>query len=213
MPSKEEIHSLSLSGHLGLLWLFLILFTGSCVTDSLSELEPGWNLVGLEGVQVNVIQPDGDGLLVGTEEGLFRWTSNRLRGLGLDDLDVRGVVRLKDNTLIAGGRGDPGIVWSHDEGATWQSLLNNFERENREERNSWALAGPMTITPLSDTLVVRTSGRNIVWSTNGGQTWELAAGQWGGFNGHHPLLKFDPYHPGRVWDGGISAISQVNLFN
>lgn len=34
-------------------------------------MEGSWNLSGLEGIDINVLEPDGGELLIGTEEGLF----------------------------------------------------------------------------------------------------------------------------------------------
>jgi hypothetical protein len=210
MSSKEEIHSLSLSGHSGLIWLFLNLFTGSCVTDSLSVVEPGWNLVGLEGVQVNVIQPDGDGLLVGTEKGLYRWTENGLVNLGQQDHEIRGVVRLKDNDLLIGVRrtdANNPVIWKlQDEEKSWKPFMKNY---GGEESLNYIYRLESTGL-LSDTLYTR--GCGAARSTNGGQNWEPFSGRWNCGAGLETLLYIDPFHPGRIWIGGVTGISRAYLF-
>jgi len=37
-----------------------------------TEVVEGWNLIGLEGVEVNMLETDEGGLLVGTDQGLYR---------------------------------------------------------------------------------------------------------------------------------------------
>lgn len=202
-------------------WLICIigmaLVTCSSSTDAMEEvnLEGQWQPAGLADTAITVLQPDGEGLLVGTEQGLFKWKAGEVINLGLNDREIRGVVRLKGNGLLAGATGnrtdfgDTTLFRSQNNGVSWEPFLNNFGGESKA---TWIQNGPVEARPFSDTLFVQGISRNIVVrSGDAGQSWELVLGQWNNSGGSGELLYMDRWHPGRIWAGGVTSLSQPSL--
>lgn len=178
--------------------VFFILFAASCNTNSTDlEVETGWNQNELSGTEITVLKNDGEGILIGTKDGLFRLNGRQVISLGLKGEEIRSVIRLKRGGLLAGIFADPPLVRSQNEGESWEPFKNGFLDD----------ASTLDSTvPVSDTLYAQgSSTRAIVRSTDSGQSWQLVAGRWDNFGGLGVFAKVDPFHPGRIWSGGTGA--------
>lgn len=199
----------------------LVALLSSCgsSTDAVPELvlEGHWQLEGLADTTVRVLEPDPEGLLVGTEQGLFRWSEGERLNLGLNGREVRGVVRLRGGELLAAAVPDP-ADWSagdttlfllSDEGKTWEPFLNNF---GGEEGGTF-IHGLKSLNQFSDTLFAKgPSERITARSTDGGETWKSVLGRWDSWGGSGTFVKADSYHPGYIWVGGETALFQPSLW-
>lgn len=125
-------------------YLFFIIFllpafllAGCNTTDSGESinLEGSWSPAGLEGVKVNVLQPDTDGLFTGTEAGLYIFEENSINILGLTDYGIRGVVRTGDQSLLVGVNRDdadhPAFLRWQNESSGWEPFQNNYGDEDK----------------------------------------------------------------------------------
>jgi len=192
------------------------MLAGCGTTDSgeAISLDGSWNFAGLEGVKINVLEPDEDGILVGTGVGLFKWKEDEFVSVGLVDYELRGMTRLKNNnilaTVMASGfsSGDTTIFKSKNNGDSWGPYLNNFGGD--EGKYTWIDSGPKSTNPPSDTIFIRGSVSTIR-SLDGGQSWE-ALDRWNAWGGSGVLLYIDPYQSKRIWAGGVSALSQAYLW-
>jgi photosystem II stability/assembly factor-like uncharacterized protein len=180
--------------------------------DSAGELnlEENWQLQAFEGENVTFLEPDGDGLLIGTGEGLFQLKDGQFFNLGLNEYEMRGAVRLKGNDLLAAVRtpdfssGDVTIFKRSDGRNSWQAYLNDYGGEDKFT----FIYTFKSISTLSDTLIINASGGLVVRSINGGNNWEIVhGGDWDSFGGLGALNKADNFHKGRVWVGGVSPFS------
>lgn len=193
------------------------LTTCSSPTDPTKELnlQGNWQTDVLEGIKINVLEPDGEGILVGTEKGLYRWTTDGLVSLGLHNQEIRGIVRLKEKYLLASVKashfssGDTTLFRSRNDGNSWEPFLNNFG--GNDGIYTWIDSGPVTSHALSDTIYIR-GNMSIARSVDGGQSWEVVHGKWDAWGGFGALIKADPQHEGLIWAGGISALSQAYLW-
>lgn len=189
-----------------------LIFTGCHTTDSGEpiDLEDGWSSAGLEGIKVNVLEPDGDELLIGTEEGLFFLEKNSITFLGLADYDIRGTVRTGDGSLLVGvSRVDddhPAIFRRQSGSSGWEPFQNNYGGEDKINY----VYRLESAGHLSDTLFTR--GCGTAKSFNGGISWEPIGGSWNCIAGLETLLYIDAFHPEHLWFGGVSGISQAYLF-
>lgn len=198
-----------------LIWIAAVTVLGRCGTpkDTIEELSLNghWRSIGLERTNVTVLQGDGDGLLVGTDQGLYRWSKDGLERVGLEEYEIRGVVRLKGNGLLVGVMGDGSyhqtvFFESLDDGESWNPVVNNF---GGEEGLSFVYRLE-SASRFSDTLFA--AGCGAARSTNGGETWEPLSGSWECFAGLPALLYVDYFYPGRIWFGGVTGISQAYLW-
>jgi hypothetical protein len=207
-----------------LLLVFVLVFLSSVYTGCSStppssaelDLDGNWQLHHLEGTKITVLEPDEEGLFVGTEAGLFQLQGTELVPLGLEEHEIVGVVRLKNGELLASvrewvfGSGNPTLFKTVNK-ETWKPFINNFGGE--EGKYTLIERGPIAPYHKSDTLFVRGSGGNIILFANGGQNWDVVGGRWDSWGGgSSPLLHIDPYHEGRIWTGGISILSEVLLW-
>jgi hypothetical protein len=215
----QEKKSRTASEYPSLLSICLILIVGSCgsVTDAIEELklQGYWQLLHLEGSAIYMLEPDEEGLFVGTEAGLFQLKGTELVQLGLEEQAIIGAVRLKDGGILASvqasyfSTGDTTLFKTLNEGESWEPFLNNFGGE--EGRYTWIESGPVAASRLSDTLFIGGGWTNIIYSLNGGQDW-TSVGNWDSWGGYGGLLHIDPWHEGRIWVGGISPLSEVILW-
>lgn len=130
--------------------------------------------------------------------------------LGIKDYEIRGVVRLKDKSLLAGIKridSKTAFFWrSPDEGKFWEPFQNNY---GGEEGLNYIFR--LESTGLhADTLFTR--GCGTARSTDGGKIWESLSGSWNCGMGLETLLYIDPFHSGRLWIGRVSGISQAYLW-
>jgi hypothetical protein len=171
-----------------LLLVFVLVFlssvyTGCSSTPSSAELnlEGNWQLHHLEGTKITVLEPDEEGLIVGTEAGLFQLQGTELVPLGLEEHEIVGVVRLKNGELLASvrewvfGSGNPTLFKTVNK-ETWKLFMNNFGGE--EGKYTLIERGPIAPYHKSDTLFVRGSGGNIILSG-----MEVKIGMWLGGGG------------------------------
>ena len=207
--------------HLNTLFLWvivgiLLVSCGSTATDAIGELnlQEYWQRQGFEQTEVTVLKNDGKGLLIGTENGLFRLEEQSFFALGLNDYEIRGISRFDDNSLLAGVKasdfssGDTTLFRSQNDGKSWQPFMNNF---GGNEKFTWIDKGPSEIGFSSDTVFIRGNG-SVVRSVNGGRHWEIVLGKWNNYGGLAALLYLDPYNRGKIWAGGVSALSQAYLY-
>ncbi|HMB98257.1 MAG TPA: hypothetical protein VKM36_07225, partial [Balneolaceae bacterium] len=173
-----------------------------------------WQLQAFEGENVTFLEPDGDGLLIGTGEGLFHLNDGQFFNLGLKEYELRGAVRLKGDDLLAAVRtpdfssGDVTIFKRRDGQSSWEPFLNDY---GGEEKNTFIFT-LKSLTPISDTLIATASGPLIARSINGGKSWKVMNGhKWGGYGGLGALNSPDTLHKRNVWAGGVSGISSARL--
>jgi len=203
-PAAGKFRIYLFSNYLTVIVLLSMLAAVSCRTNSTGtdiEVDPGWTPNGLSGTEVTVLKNDGEGLLIGTEDGLYRLAGKKLVSLGLKGEEIRSVIQLKEGSLLAGIRTLPSelppLVRSRDEGKSWEPFKNGF----RDDANAL-----VSTVPVSDTLYAQgSSTRAIVRSTDSGRSWQIVAGFWDNFGGLGVFVKVDPFHPGRIWSGGTSA--------
>jgi photosystem II stability/assembly factor-like uncharacterized protein len=184
--------------------------------DSAGELnlEENWQLQAFEGENVTFLEPDGDGLLIGTEEGLFQLKDGQFFNLGLNDYEMRGAVRLRGNDLLAAVRtpdfssGEVTIFKRNDGRNSWEPYLNDYGGEDRIT----FIFTLESLSPMSDTLIVTASGPMIARSVNGGKNWEVVNGHdWGGYGGLGTLNSPNTTHKNVLWAGGVTGTSSASL--
>jgi len=200
-------------------YLFIIsgLITAGCgnSVDSVEELNvaENWQLQAFEGENVTFLEADGDGLLIGTGEGLFQLKDGQFFNLGLNKYEMRGAVRLKGNDLLAAVRtpdfssGDVTIFKRRDGRNSWEPFLNDYGGEG----NFTFIFSLKSVNPMSDTLFAKGSGGTTAMSINGGKNWTLVTGQWDSFGGVGTFTKSDPHRPGHIWAGGVGPFSMPYL--
>ncbi len=183
-------------------------------SDEAFTVDGRWHTEGLADRHVTVMKKDGSGLLVGTETGLFRRANGEIESLGLEEHEIKGVVRTTSGALLASigassvSSGDTTLFRSTDGGHTWEPFLSNFG--GSENENTWIEKGPIKASPHSDTLFVR--GSTVIRSPDGGQSWTPVFGKWESWGGVTTLLKADSEHPGLLWVSGLTAISAPYLW-
>jgi hypothetical protein len=171
---------------------------GCDTTDSgeLITLKGSWSPEGLEGVKINVLEPDGDELIIGTETGLFFLEQENITFLGLADYGIRGAVRTGDQSLLVGvNRIDddhPAFFRRQSENSGWEPFQNNY---GGDEGLNYVYRLELT-EKSSDTLYTR--GCGTAKSYNGGISWEAIGGSWDCLAGLETLLHIDSFHPGRI---------------
>lgn len=190
----------------------------SCSKTSTSvgdlSLEESWQWQGFEDASVTALVKEDEKLLIGTESGLFQLKEDKFISLGLEDHEIRGVVRLKENSLISGVKasdfssGDNTLFKSKNEGKDWEPFLNNF---GGDENYTWLDRGPSAANSPSDTIFVRGNG-SVIRSLNGGEHWDLVLGDWESYGGFAALLYIDPHHQGHIWAGGVNSLSRPYLY-
>lgn len=202
-----------------LIFVFATCLMLGCTTGQEPEYEfmGSWELIGLQHTEIKLIEKDKEGLLIGTNAGLFHWKNDteEFIDLGLNQDEIRGVVRFSDETLLAGikssgfSSGDTTLFRLRQGAETWEPFVNNFGGETGEY--TFISKGPLKKTGVSDTIWVRI-GNAVARSTDKGNHWELVVGSWDSWGGSALLFYFDPYRNGYIWIGGVSALSQVNLY-
>lgn len=206
---------LRLTAFLWPLIFIMILISCSSSTDAVGELtlENNWQRQGFENTEITILKKDGERLLIGTGSGLFQLKGNKFIPLGLENHEIRGVVRLKGNSLLAsvkasdGSSGDATLFRSQDEGESWDSFMKGF---GGKEEKTWIDSGPVALSSQSDTLYVR-GNMVVVRSIDGGQHWKPVWKNWNSAGGFAALIKSDPLHSGLIWAGGVNGISQPYL--
>ncbi|CAN5256152.1 hypothetical protein BH23BAC3_BH23BAC3_32840 [soil metagenome] len=190
--------------------VFMLVGCGTTDSGEPINLEGSWNFAGLEGIEIYVLEPDGDELLIGTEEGLFFFEENSINFLGLTDYGIRGAVRTGDQSLLVGvNRVDadhPAFFRRQSESTGWEPFQNNYGGED----NINFVYRLESAGQLSDTLFTRGC---VARSYNGGKSWDSLSDTWNCSSTGLPVLLFiDSFHPGHIWMGGVTGISQVYLF-
>lgn len=176
------------------------------------SLEGHWQAEGLEGTSVTVLRNEKGGLLVGTEQGLFRRTESDYTRIGLRKHEVIGVVRLGEDELLVGVKGDGSyfqkVLFKSQIGEeSWKPFTNDL---GGDEGHSFVNA-LRSLNSSSDTLFVAGTSAVIARSTDGGVSWELVSGRWDNFAGLGMFIEPDPFRPGRIWAGGVTGMSQPYL--
>ena len=82
--------------------VFMLAGCGTTDSGELITLKGSWSPEGLEEMKINVLEPDGDELIIGTETGLFFLEQENITFLGLADYGIRGAVRTGDQSLLVG---------------------------------------------------------------------------------------------------------------
>ncbi len=185
--------------------------------ESVGELKPRdeWQLQALEGNNVTFLEPDGDGLLIGTGEGLFQLKEGQFFDLGLSEYEIRGAVRMENNDIIAAvltpdaSSGDVTIFKRRNDRNSWEPFLNDYGGENRIT----FIFTLKSVSTRSDTLLAMASGPLIARSVNGGNNWEVENGnEWGSYAGYGTFIYSDPVNNNLIWAGGVTGISSPSLF-
>lgn len=192
---------------------FPVFILAGCGTTDFGEpvnLDGSWSSGGLEGIEVNVLEPDGDELLIGTKSGIFFLEENIITSLGLGDYDIRGAVRTGDGSQLVGvSRVDddhPAIFRRQSGSSDWEPFQNNYGGDD-ELNYVYRLE---STGKLSDTLFAQGCAAR---SYDGGKTWEPLSDTWNCSRTGLPVLLFiDSFHSSRVWMGGVTGTSQAYLF-
>jgi len=201
-------------------FLFVLLFCISCSTNSDKrniDFFGEWNEAALQHTVIKFMEKDEEGLFVGSNTGLYyciNYTEEYIN-LGLKEKEIRGVVRFSDGELLAGTKafdfssGDTTLYLLKPGMEKWEPFMNNFGGENGEY--TYISKGPFKRTGASDTIWVRV-GNAVARSKDKGNSWELVSGSWNNWGGAAVLFYFDPYREDNIWVGGVSALSQANLY-
>ncbi|MBD3616950.1 MAG: hypothetical protein HUJ22_10290 [Gracilimonas sp.] len=193
----------------------------SCTTGPNTDdflLKGSWNQEGLQHAEINVIKEDEEGILFGTDSGLLQWDeyAKEFYSLGLSDEQVIGVVKFNDGVFLVGTKasgfssGDTTLFRLGHGATNWDPFMNNFGGETGEY--TFISKGPLKRQNTSGTVWVR-AGNAVARSDDKGNKWELISGNWGSWGGAAVLFYLDPFHQDNVWVGGVSALSQANLYN
>jgi len=207
-----------MSSPLYILFFFLLTVLYGCGDNSLNSVgdlqtSSNWQRQPFLKTEIYSITNTKNEVLLATHEGLFSLRGDKVFDLGLNDKQVIGVTKLPGERYLASVQssdfsgGEITLFRSGKNTNNWQAFINNFGDDGEYTLID---AGPVGLQVPSDTVFIR-GNIAVARSFNGGMQWELTFSSWDGFGGAGRLIKPDPFHPGRIWAGGVGAFSNAYL--
>lgn len=165
--------------------------------------EEEWSDFGLDGRAVMELSAAEHVLYAATDDGVFRRNSGAgtWTAAGFSGRWVNAVLPLGGDTLLAAAAIDwdadvvASLYRSTDGGGSWHAFQNGFGGEDP--------GLVLSLVRLPDGTVLAGGGAAVVArSTDDGQSWEVAWGDWDMIALGTHFFHVDPVTPGTVWSGG-----------
>jgi hypothetical protein len=195
-----------------LLLCTIVFFTLPGCEDKEDQPAFRWEKLGLDGKTVNDLQYHGDILFVATNDGLYQLEINGSADftlIGFEGKNVQSMVVFSETNIMVSVVDKttvqaPTLHSTNDQGATWNTIDNNFGGDYDE-----AILD-MAPHPDYSNILYATGSGVVAKSIDYGETWTPIWGDWGGFGTGTDVLGIDPAD-NEIWAGGQGGIENGYL--
>lgn len=198
---------------LAIIVVVLIGAFSACSTDAIEEPEPKepQTLENLDGVFIKTIASTEEGLLFGTETGIYKKTEDGYLEYGLQEEEVVDIADLGEGEYMAVTRykddsANTDFLYKKSD-ESWMPYMGNYA-EGLETYNS---VQALAVDKRVPGKMIAISGSSIVRTSDGGDTWESVHSGWDTI-GDGRFVAFSQHDTNTVWAGGMYGSSQPILF-